>query len=146
MLISLCAHWSKSEISICWRHLVTSKEWSYPIFFFGKDRFYIIRGLVFCKNYRLFSPYQPFFIHTYPDNYHNFQQILMKTHGDLTNYSEKYHKKFQVFMSTRRAFTLSLRLHLSTFLYLSSYWNDILVLSSARLVCELICMKPWSIH
>ena len=29
--------WSKSGISICWKHLVTSKESSNPIFFFGKD-------------------------------------------------------------------------------------------------------------
>ena len=28
--------WSKSGISICWRHLVTSKESTNPIFFFGK--------------------------------------------------------------------------------------------------------------
>ena len=33
-----CAHtWSKSGISICWRHLVTSKESSNPIFFSEKD-------------------------------------------------------------------------------------------------------------
>ena len=35
LLISLCAH-NKLGISICWRHLVTSKETSNPIFFFGK--------------------------------------------------------------------------------------------------------------
>ena len=28
--------WSKKGISICWRHLVTSKESSNPIFFLGK--------------------------------------------------------------------------------------------------------------
>ena len=28
--------WCKSGISICWRHLVTSKESSNPIFFFGR--------------------------------------------------------------------------------------------------------------
>ena len=33
--------WSKSVISICWRHLVTSKESSNPIFF-GKGLFFII--------------------------------------------------------------------------------------------------------
>ena len=33
----LYAHtWSKSGIPICWRHLVTSKESSNPIFFLGK--------------------------------------------------------------------------------------------------------------
>ena len=31
--------WSKSVISIWWRHLVTSEEWSNPIFFFGKYLF-----------------------------------------------------------------------------------------------------------
>ena len=36
--------WSKSGIPICWRHLVTSKEWSNLIFIFGKE-FFIIRAL-----------------------------------------------------------------------------------------------------
>ena len=36
--------WSKSGISICWRHLVTSKESSNPIFFSEKDLVYIIRA------------------------------------------------------------------------------------------------------
>ena len=35
---------SKSCISICWRHLVTSKQSSNPIFFFRKDLFHFIRA------------------------------------------------------------------------------------------------------
>ena len=37
--------WSKSGISIWWRHLVTSKEWSNSIFFFSKNTcLYIMRA------------------------------------------------------------------------------------------------------
>ena len=36
--------WKKSGISICWRHLVTSKESSNPIFFSEEDLVYIIRA------------------------------------------------------------------------------------------------------
>ena len=36
--------WSKSGFSICWRHLVTSKESSNPIFFSEKDLVFIIRA------------------------------------------------------------------------------------------------------
>ena len=36
--------WSKSGISICWRHLVTSKESSNPILFSEKDLVFIIRA------------------------------------------------------------------------------------------------------
>ena len=32
--------WSKSDNSICWRHLVTSKESSNPIFFLGKRPYF----------------------------------------------------------------------------------------------------------
>ena len=36
--------WRQLGISICWRHLVTSKESSNPIFFSEKDLIFIIRA------------------------------------------------------------------------------------------------------
>ena len=39
LLISLAHTWSKSGISICWRHLVTSQKSSNPIFFRKKTLF-----------------------------------------------------------------------------------------------------------
>ena len=69
--------WSKSGISVCWRHLVTSKESSNPILFFGK---------------------RPCLHHTCAT--WNEQQSNIKTRN-CTHYCSSYYLLSGVYLSTR---------------------------------------------